>query len=558
MGMSSLQGLNPADRALLALFGRSGCFWHGGCLRLKVTENLFGDRVSMNQIRPQIKHTLTADQEEAFGSIRRFLADDRERCFLLKGYAGTGKSFLVGAVAVHLNSRKIPFALTASTGKAALMLSQRTNQEATTVHSQIYSFDKITESEDVKNSLLARFRLEKLVDFQKKMVLIVDEASMISNKNAHTEFLQYGSGSLLDDLVEYIRLQNPDMKTKIIFVGDTAQLPPINCDYSPALRADFLRRKYGVGCREFTLSEILRQKKGSGILGNASAIRSSIRKRDYVSFQIKKTFDVPKLYASDIPRLFSSPEALENTAVITFRNATALQQNIAVRRHILGGSGRQDVCAQDRLIVVQNNIKDKLCNGDFVSVVSADAKPEQRSIPLILKGGESTTVRLKFRDIKIRRTLKNGKKMDLTCKIFENNLFSPYRCATREEQVALTVDFKMRHPNLKPNTDKFNNELLDDPYYNALQVKFGYAITCHKAQGSEWENVAVIFEHSCTDNSEFFRWAYTAVTRAQKKLYVVTAPRFSAACGWSRRMYGGKPFEGEPRAHEFVMTGASE
>ncbi|VGO14557.1 ATP-dependent RecD-like DNA helicase [Pontiella desulfatans] len=465
--------------------------------------------------------TLTPQQEQAISKLSEFFKSS-ERCFILKGYAGTGKTFLLGHLAESLASRSKEVWLLAPTGRAARVLSRKTGYSASTIHRATYDLKELVEHDDETASFKFYFRTKDVTTDNLDVVVFVDEASMVSDKHSEGEFIRFGSGRLLSDLIHILRLKEPTQKTKLVLVGDPAQLPPVNSATSPALDANYLFREHGISAREYELKEVVRQKSESPILREATAIRNTLASEFHNCLCIKPAPPcIESIQQPDLPSRYieaNSGARLPRAICIAYTNATCLNLNVAVRSNLFGGDGMQAAASSDVLMVIRNSPSTGLLNGDLVSVLWADEEPEE--VPVRV-GTELVSIR--FRNIRILAESEDGSDIQIGTKIVENLLFSEKRDLSPVEQKALYVHFKMRYPKLRSNTKEFAQALQADPYFNALQVKFGYAVTCHKAQGGEWDDVFVYFEHARTDALSL-RWAYTALTRAKSRLFGVNLP----------------------------------
>jgi hypothetical protein len=482
---------------------------------------------------------LTQDQQAAAARLRKFFGDPTKRCFILKGYAGTGKTLLTGWLAQELMADKRTVALMAPTGRAARVLRRKTGLLAATVHRYIYNLRNLAADEDMKTwgSFKFFFRLRDTASDNLDQVVFVDEASMVSDCSSEGEFLRFGSGRLLKDVFEYMRLGDPKQKSKVVMVGDPAQLPPVETPFSPALDAAYLASEHGVAAEEYELTEVVRQEADSPILREATAIRRTLASGFLNRLSIRP--DPPRIEAvpaDDLPMRFveeNQSSGLPRTICVAHANATCLNLNVAIRSRMLGGDGMQSPQAGDALVAIRNNSSTGLLNGDAAIVLKADTECERIRVPVGKEQAE-----LAFRNVTLLAESDNGDPLEIESKIVENALFSEKRDISPLEQKALFIYFRMRHRDLKPNTKAFTEALLDDPYFNALQVKFGYAITCHKAQGGEWDDVFIHFDRPGT-HAEALRWAYTALTRARQRVFGVNLP--------DRRPWtGARPLSGFP------------
>ena len=477
---------------------------------------------------------LTETQKEVFAQLLAFL-DNSSDVFILRGYAGTGKTTLLRKLIEEFRRRRVFYALMAPTGRAAKVLKNATGTEASTIHRAIYSTklqcEEIDNPDASEKSYRYVFPLMEANDFVPQVV-VVDEASMVSDVAIHNEFCEFGSGRLLTDLLQYVRQLHI---AKLIFVGDEAQLPPVGDARSQALAPDGLRAR-GFTVESAQLSEVIRQRAGSGILQTAGTIRDLLgqSKRERTTFCITPNgIDVQSVEANDMIscfcRLIPKPSAESGGVIICHSNAQTARLNAACREHYFPGMSDQP-CEGDVLLVTHNNYNTagiELYNGDLVTVNRVGGIEMRKNVPVTVKG-ERRHVSLHFRQVWLNVP---GVGDVLPCFILDDLLFSPSRDYDIWQQKALYVDFCMRwrsRPDaLKEGSPEFVFALRHDPYFNALRVKFGYAITCHKAQGGEWDTVFVDYEGRCGLSDDALRWCYTATTRARSVLYAVHAPHLT-------------------------------
>lgn len=458
---------------------------------------------------------LTHSQREAVNKLNAFL-ESNLNCFILTGYAGTGKTFLLKKLSEYFNRLGQPFYFLSPTGRAARIIQDRTNQSASTIHSKIYMFYKHSKIEVLEDSseYKLHFKLRENEDSE-NTIYIIDESSMLSDQFQQSETLRFGSGKLLSDLVAFI---NPrETNRKIIFIGDPAQLPPVQSNFSPALSKDYLTKHFALTCDGYELTDVYRQSKDSQILSQATKLRNRVKESNYLEFPITPNDD-------DLKEL-STSEAINRyitnwkySILIASTNANVYQYNKSIRESL----GLTQLTKNERLLITKNTMVQgiPLYNGDFVYTKWVSPKLEEHTVRL-KENGEVKTVTLSFRDVVILAE-SNGKRVKLKTKIIENHLFRSDRGLSALELRALIADFTKRHKHLKQNSELFKQELSNDPYMNALHVKFGYAMTCHKSQGGEWNEVFIDFDFYHSIQSEyFFRWSYTAITRSKKQLYVV-------------------------------------
>lgn len=485
---------------------------------------------------------LTRDQEHALEKILGF-ADSEVQAFILCGYAGTGKTTLLNLINEQLQKSGRQVSLMAPTGRAAKILREKTRLEASTVHSGIYNYSDLKEvkvaDEEGADSFQYFFELKSNDTIQNR-VFIIDESSMISDDLSEGEFFRFGSGKLLSDLIEYTRIQHPRSNNKLIFVGDPAQLaPPTNSKCSPALSAKYLLEKFGLRTDTATLSKVVRQDSGSGILSVAQQIRQGIDSGFFNQFQVSENPpDIHLFTQDDFYQLYDT--AAGKKIIISYTNQTAHQINMDIRRHKYGGD--YPVRVGDVMLVGQNNHLTKLFNGEFGIINRCEEPLVSREVSLKIIGGSVVRVLLKWRKIELAYKDEHNFKAASETYMLENYLYNNANNLKPEEQQALYVDFKNRHPHLKPGSGAFKETLRQDHFFNALRLKYGFAVTCHKAQGGEWDSTFVFWDYgrsatfnAWTDkqektgrnNADFYRWAYTAITRASQSLYCINPPIFS-------------------------------
>ena len=463
--------------------------------------------------------TLNAEQTSALKAIIEFLGSDAQ-IFILRGYAGTGKTTLLKSLLEHFRSsqEKRPLRVFAPTGRAAKILQEKAGI-GSTIHKGIYA--KATESVSYKNNedqeecVDTEGQNNKLIfklktDLQHcRPIIIADEASMISAKTAPDDRIQFGTDNLLEDLLTYAGI---NCGGQIIFVGDDAQLPPVTDNTSAALSQEyFISRNLSV--RSATLTHVMRQGTGSLILKNAMMIRDNIfkeRKDRLCQTYSYKDNEFSSIAPSNAP--IEAARNYANTIIISYTNAAATRYNAAIRKIMF--PDQLEPVPGDRLLIVRNsyNGETALFNGEFCDLIEvADEEVRYAFVG-------HRRIELKFRNVKLRH--ESGSIID--CKIITNLLGSTSPNLSEEESKALFSEFVNRHPHLRKKEFKiqFLDALHKDPYFNAIQVKYGYAITCHKAQGGEWKNVIVDFNGRNGQDTEPLRWAYTALTRATKHLMV--------------------------------------
>ena len=447
----------------------------------------------------------TQDQSDCMRLLSGFVADNtNDVIFLMTGYAGTGKTSVVASLAATLNTLRQKSVLLAPTGRAAKVLRSYTCMEAYTVHRKIYRQKSATDG-------VGKFVLDR--NLHKETYFIVDEASMIPDESS--EGSMFGSGRLLDDLLEYVYTGTD---CKLILVGDVAQLPPVGSIVSPALDENVLRGT-GFALQMFELRQVIRQSEGSGILMNATAVRQQVSDGD---------LSVPELVLhgySDIVRLGGAElidtlsEAYgscgtDGAIVVVNSNNLANRYNQGIRNRVF--FREEEISTGDIVMVVKNNyywLKEEestsfIANGDIAEVRRIRKYEE-------MYGMRFAEMTLWFRDSE----LEIDAKVMLDTLMMSTPSLSPEK--SRELYFAVLAD----HPGIKSKRKQYE-AVRDDPYYNALQIKFAYAVTCHKSQGGQWERVFIdqgMFNRQ-EPTIDYLRWFYTALTRATDRVYLVNFP----------------------------------
>ena len=460
------------------------------------------------RIRLNFPHRPTADQEEAIRLFAGFLlSPSEEAAFLLKGYAGTGKTSLVGALVKTLDELGRKFVLLAPTGRAAKVFARYSGHSAYTIHRRIYR-QKVF-SNETDNFVMGD-------NLSKNTLFIVDEASMIANEGLAG--MSFGTGRLLDDLVQYVYSGGG---CRMMLVGDTAQLPPVGEEESPALSVPVLEG-YGLQVTEFDLKRVVRQAEDSGILRNATALRTMIAEDD--------CFSLPRVRAAGFPDVKVLPggeliEAIgecydrvgmDETIVVCRSNKRANLYNKGIRNTIL--FREDELESGDVLMVAKNNYfwgsgcreLDFIANGD-VAIVRRVRRVRE------MYGFRFADVLLAFPDYG---------DVEIEVKILLDTLHSDAPALTREEGERLFNNVMEDYADITVKRERMK-KIKEDPYYNALQVKYAYAVTCHKAQGGQWKCVFIDQGYLAEDmlSPDYYRWLYTAFTRATEMLYLVNWPK---------------------------------
>lgn len=465
-------------------------------------------------IRENFLHNPTKEQEKAISLLSGFLLSrEQDSIFLLKGYAGTGKTSLLAALVRTMQQLRLRVMLLAPTGRAAKVLSNYAGAPAFTIHRKIYRQKSITEMDVFQNN----------INMRQDTLFIVDEASMIAN-DAHEQTM-FGTGRLLDDLMQYVYSCNG---CRLLLVGDTAQLPPVGETESPALSRTMLEG-YGMEVTELCLTQVVRQLEESGILWNATMLRSLIQNDDVYAF--------PKLRGKSFPDIKVLPgneliEALEQsyrnhgtdgTIVVTRSNKRANIFNNGIRTRIL--DYETELSGGDLIMVAKNNYywteREQAANG-----VAADAMTfiANGDVAIVRRmRNERSFYGFRFADVTLCFPDYDHRELDVT--ILLDTLQSESPALTRQQQETLFNGVWEDYPELTNKRDRMKR-LRQDIYYNALQIKYAYAVTCHKAQGGQWEHVYIDQGYINEEmlSPDYFRWLYTAITRATEQVYLVNWP----------------------------------
>ncbi len=490
---------------------------------------------------------LTGEQSAALDAIKSFLLDDSRDAFVLRGSAGTGKTTLIAKLVNTLEEMNLSCSLLAPTGRAARILGNKIKQitgnpgyEGLTIHRAIYTLThlEVNEGAETANDPGVRMIFPLKEEESVVSLFVIDESSMVGDKENHGDFMQFGSGRLLMDIVTFARMSRPgrtkDHLTKLLFVGDPVQLPPVGENASPALSDAYLSEQFELKVDSFDLKTVMRQAQDSAILDRATELRDAMLAERFNKFSLQPNGqDIEQVDARRaVDLIVQGLQTKASNVAVVHSNATALEYNRNIRDRRWGDASLP-IQIGETLLINKNSTTHLLSNGDLVKVMEVGA--DAQCVPANLKGGHH--VELWFRNVTVAFRDADGSIIQTNCLVLENLLDSPHRELTPLEQRALLVDFRKRHPDLHPKSAEFRRTIRNDPYFNALQVKYGYAMTCHKAQGGEWNTVIVDFESNAgSRNASFFRWAYTAITRAAKKLIIVNPPDFTpvSAMDWGR------------------------
>lgn len=470
-------------------------------------------------IRQSLPFEPTEVQKEVIGRLFAFIfSEEPMSAYILRGYAGTGKTTLMAAIVKVLLRLEREVVLLAPTGRAAKVLALHAGYPAYTIHKEIYRQRQVAD-------INAAFDLD--INKHKNAIFIIDEASMIANDNSGTSM--FAGGQLLDDLISYV-YSGPGCK--IIFVGDNAQLPPVGEEESPALTPSRLKMM-GLNATGFQLATVMRQDSDSGILANATRLRQHLARQ--------LTDELPKIQFTGYPDVSIMPGAeivdsldadygrygLEDVVIITRSNKRAVEYNLGIRNMIFG---RDEILTRgDAIMVVRNNYY-------WTEMLAAEMKRTGDTSPLpvdFLANGDIGIVQnirrhyefydLHFADITV--TFPDYDDFEMDVRVILDSLTTESPSLTKEQSDRLYYGVMEDYAEIKTKKER-TKKLRLDPNYNALQIKYAYAVTCHKAQGGQWHNVYIDQGWLPPDGVDkaYYRWLYTALTRSTHKAYFVNWP----------------------------------
>lgn len=454
-------------------------------------------------IRKAFPHTPTLQQMELFGLLHRFLiSTDEDACFILKGYAGTGKTTVLAALVKLLKNYNFQSFLLAPTGRAAKVMSNYSGRKAFTIHKKIYR---------KKSAVTPDMNFSASDNLHEDTLFIVDEASMISAESGGR------NNSLLHDLIEYVY---NGRNCKLLLIGDTAQLPPVGSEQSIALEPKILNDLFRLRIFSFELTEVMRQEKNSGILENVTAMRNLIRQEEaeYPQVVTKGFKDIYRMTGERLEEGLNyayQKYGMENTLLICRSNKNANTYNRQVRARIL--YREEELTGGDFVMVVRNNyfwMKDQEgASTDFIANGDIGQIKRVRNIREMY-GFQFADVQIEFTDY--------ADGLTLDCTVMLNTLYTETPSLSQADSQRFFEEVMKDYEHID-NRQKKMEELKANPYFNALQIKFAYAVTCHKAQGGQWDAVFVDQGYLTDEmlNTDFLRWFYTACTRASKELFLI-------------------------------------
>jgi len=458
-----------------------------------------------NLLNKNLGYLPTQDQSDCMRMLAKFVSENtNDVIFLMTGYAGTGKTSVIASLVSTLTTLRQKSVLLAPTGRAAKVLRSYTGKEAYTIHRKIYRQKSATDG-------VGKFVLDR--NLHRDTYFIVDEASMIPDESVDGSM--FGSGRLLDDLLEYVY---SGTDCKLILVGDVAQLPPVGSVVSPALDKNVLRTT-GFALEMFELRQVIRQSEGSGILMNATAVRQQVNDGDLSvpELVLDGYTDIDRLGGTElIDRLTEAYDrcGTDGAIVVVNSNNLANRYNQGIRNRVF--FREEEISAGDIIMVVKNNyfwLKDEenasfIANGDIAEVRRIRRYEE-------MYGMRFAEMTLWFRDAEL----------ELDAKVMLDTLMMPTPSLSAEKSRELYFAVLADHPGIRSKRKQYE-AVRDDPYYNALQIKFAYAVTCHKSQGGQWKRVFIdqgMFNRQ-EPTIDYLRWFYTALTRATEKVYLVNFP----------------------------------
>ena len=455
------------------------------------------------RIREAMGMVPTAEQEHAIDVFSLFMTDrDDHVVMILRGSAGTGKTTLAGAIVRAMNVLKQKMILLAPTGRAAKVFALNAGHPAYTIHRRIYRQKSAGD--------ISSFNLN--YNNNRDTLFMIDEASMIANQGYGES--AFGSGCLLDDLLQFVY---NGQNCRMVLVGDKAQLPPVGEDESPALMSDVLRA-YGMKVYECDLNQVLRQSEDSGILWNATRIRTLIDDWVLPKIRFQGFADIVRVPGDELIESLAtsySRVGMDETMVITRSNKRANIYNQGIRNTVL--DREDELCRGDQLMIVKNNYYWTEQSKEISFLANGDIAVVQRV--------RNVQELFGFRFADVTMTLPDYDSYELTATVILDSLTTESPALSREQQEQLYNAVMEDYADIPLKADRIK-QLKKDKYFNALQIKFAYAVTCHKAQGGQWAHVYIDQGYMTDDmlTPDYIHWLYTAFTRATEKLFLVNWP----------------------------------
>ena len=455
------------------------------------------------RIREAMGMVPTAEQEHAIDVFSLFMTDrDDHVVMILRGSAGTGKTTLAGAIVRAMNVLKQKMILLAPTGRAAKVFALNADHPAYTIHRRIYRQKSAGD--------ISAFNLN--FNNNRDTLFMIDEASMIANQGYGES--AFGSGCLLDDLMQFVY---SGQNCRMVLVGDKAQLPPVGEDESPALMSDVLRA-YGMKVYECDLNQVLRQSEDSGILWNATRIRTLIDDWILPKIRFQGFADIVRVPGDELIESLAtsySRVGMDETMVITRSNKRANIYNQGIRNTVL--DREDELCRGDQLMIVKNNYYWTEQSKEISFLANGDIAVVQRV--------RNVQELFGFRFADVTMTLPDYDSYELTATVILDSLTTESPALSREQQEQLYNAVMEDYADIPLKADRIK-QLKKDKYFNALQIKFAYAVTCHKAQGGQWAHVYIDQGYMTDDmlTPDYIHWLYTAFTRATEKLFLVNWP----------------------------------
>lgn len=461
---------------------------------------------TVNELQPYINKAFrpTNEQLSLGEKIIAFYRSTEHQVMVIDGYAGTGKTTLISAFVKFMAANNQSVILLASTGRAGKVLSDKAAFPVETIHKHIYILS-IQEIDKIRKTKKLVFGMRPNT-LPKEAMIIVDESSMVADHAPRGVFLNFGTGKLLSDLIKYAQ------KRKIIFVGDSSQLPPVNVAFPPVFNIGYIEKNFGIGVMRFKLTEQKRFAPSSIIHRISTTWRMAIENSTHLPLSIS-CVNEPDASVIGNQQLFGSKLAdqikktgIENCIGICFSNKAAYAHSQSVRQVLFPNSS--ELQKGEILIVTQNNYLHDITNGEHLIIDRL--------------GKHETRAKLGFRDFE-GRVKDYGGYRTVRGKLIEEIIYQPEPSLSNEQETELYVDFvkRMKQKGIQEESEQFLKMQMIDSYLNALRAKFGYVITCHRAQGGEWDDVFIDIENSLLMQPPalYLRWAYTAVTRSARRIH---------------------------------------